>query len=134
MKFEEITELTAEERSALEYLESVGWSIMTEVRIEDCKIKDGSRRRTFANSGRYDCVVGMKKFGAEAAVAPQTEGAPADMNFWMDFSNWKRMPRDNFFILVVNENLDDLKAAPADVQAEVKKKFDKFFDEADWPL
>ncbi len=133
MKFEEIAELSAEERSALEYLESVGWSIMTEALIEDCRKKDGSRRRTFSNSGRWDCIVGMRKFGAVAEAAPQTEGAPAD-NFWMDFSNWKRMSRDGFFDMVINKHLDELKMAPVDVQAEVKKKFDKFFEESDWPL
>jgi hypothetical protein len=156
MLFQEICRhLSDQERAALEYLESIGWQIMTEALLEDCKKKDGTRFRTFSLSGRYDVMVGLKKVqgdpmpvvSEDLAVFEEAEAVSENVaatiaeegeiigdNFWMDRDRWIRMSRDGFFVLVTEEAVDDLKAAPADVQEDVKEKFLRFFKESDWPL
>jgi len=148
--------LTDEEKMAVEYLESIGYQVLTEARLDDCKKKDGRRVRTFSLSGRYDLIIGLKsvrgrpvpesvddsgdeevevEVEAEAdSVDVEEEGAVIGDNFWMNRDRWHRMNREGFRTLVVEEAVDDLKAAPLDVQEDVKEKFLRFFDESEWPL
>jgi hypothetical protein len=161
MLFDEVKQyLSPEERSAIEFLERRGFSILTEARLDDCKKKDGSRFRTFSLQGRYDVMIGLKSVaGRDGFQAEETEeseqsfndsnsletdieaeGGGEDVeeviggNFWMNRDRWIMMNRAGFFHLVTEEALADLQAAPVDVQAEVKDKFLRFFDESEWPL
>ena len=182
MIYEELEKvLTDEEKAAIEVLERRGFSIMTEARLDDCKIKDGSRLRTFSLSGRYALMLGLKSVDerlksflelaaeVEPDAIPETDKEPeveklekacgtviVDVgesseikdenpeakeegdnivdNFWMELNRWKRLARDAFCVLVTEEAVDDLIAAPADVQAEVKEKFDRLCDPDSWPI
>lgn len=158
MLFDELRQqLSADELSAIEFLESRGFVILTEARLEDCRRKDGSRFRTFSLSGRYDLMMGLKSITdrpfeddpqavdpkieddpqqPQDAVddGPQVEGRIIGSNFWMERDQWIRLNRDAFYQLVTEEVLDDLIAAPADVQDEVKDKFLRFFDAKEWPI
>lgn len=69
-----------------------------------------------------------------AKKEPKEEGDNIVDNFFMDLNNWKRLNREAFFTLVTEEAVDDLKMAPADVQADVKEKFDRLCDSKKWPL
>lgn len=72
MDFQEVVKgLSAEEISALKVLESSGWNIGLEVRVDDMKKPDGSRRRTFSNSGRYAVAAFLKNLsGRERVESP----------------------------------------------------------------
>ena len=147
MLFDELNkQLSEHEASAIAYLESIGYEIMTEARLDDCKKKDGKRTRTFSMRGRYDLMIGLKSIQGRAAPVAQVDEHPEEVakateegtvvgeNFWMDRDRWIRMNRDGFFALVTEEAIDDLEAAPLDVQEEVQEKFLRFFEPEDWPL
>ena len=143
MLFQELRRhLSEQESSAIEYLESIGYQIMTEARLDDCKKKDGSRVRTFSLRGRYDLMIGLKSIQGRAQppqtvaeVAQVDDGIEAEEarvvgdNFWMKRDRWLHTWRDDFFVLVTEEKLDDLKAAPQDVQEDVQEKFLRFFED-----
>jgi|GEM_PF-6990751 len=145
MLFDELRRhLSEQEKSAINYLESIGYQIFTEARMDDCKKKDGKRVRTFAARGRYDLLIGLKSINGRPAPIAEVNEQPEEIaeeegkiigdNFWMDRDRWIRMNRDGFFVLVTEEAIDDLKAAPEDVQEEVQEKFLRFFDAEDWPI
>ena len=140
MQFEELRRfLTDEEIAAIEFLENAGYVVMTETKVEDGKRKGKNDiRTTFFNHGRYDLVIGMQSFSLRAESGDSDRGrselhGSAAENFWMDFSNWKRR-HNNAFLTLLDENLDDLKSAPVDVQEEVKIKFLKKNQINDWPI
>lgn len=61
MDFKEAVKgLAVDEAAALKVLERAGWQIGLEVRIEDMRLPNGMRRRTFSNSGRYALAVFLK--------------------------------------------------------------------------
>lgn len=138
MMFDELAEQMSElELSAIEYLESIGYQIFTEARMDDCKKKDGKRVRTFAAHGRYDILIGLESVSGRAKSKVKKPASKKDLvgdNFWMNRDRWHKMNRQGFHALVVEEAIEDLKAAPQDVQEEVKIKFLRFFDASEWPL
>ena len=162
MLFDELSQsLSKQEAAAIAYLESIGYQVMTEARLDDCKKKDGKRVRTFSLSGRYDLIIGLKSIRGRAepaklaeegeeVAAEEVEQDAAEVdeeieqnadgggiigdNLWMDENRWKRMNREMFFTLVTEEALDDLFAAPIDVQDAVQAKFLKFFKPEEWPI
>jgi len=62
MKLEEIVEgLAPSEKSAIATLESFGWAVMFDCKIEDGRYPDGSRKRTFQRSrGRHELVLMLR--------------------------------------------------------------------------
>lgn len=69
MKFDEAVKgLRSEEIEALKVLESSGWQVGLDVRVEDMTKPDGTRRRTFSNRGRYAVAVFLKNLGGRDRV------------------------------------------------------------------
>lgn len=69
MKFDEaVRGLRSEEIEALKVLESSGWQVGLDVRVEDMTKPDGTRRRTFSNRGRYAVAVFLKNLGGRDRV------------------------------------------------------------------
>lgn len=150
-------DLPADVQQAIDHLIAAGMVVVTEALLEDCRKSDGSRFRTFSLSGRHDLalivkdVKALKGFTvkapdpvelkdlrefeeAEAAGLPRTGDAELpEENFWLDRHNWKWCSGDEFYPLVAEDQIDALIDAPADVQAAVKKKFDRLCDKP-WPL
>ena len=59
--YEEMEEKIPESvREALLDLEAAGFSILVETKVEDARLKDGTRRKTFQMAGKYDLVIGIK--------------------------------------------------------------------------
>lgn len=52
--------LSRDELSAIRLLEKGGFVVMTEVLVQDGKVKDKKPVRTFSRSGRYDLMIGIK--------------------------------------------------------------------------
>ena len=55
--------LSAAETKAVAVLESEGWTVFINAKIEETQEKDGLRRPTFRNQGRYDLVVTKRAVG-----------------------------------------------------------------------
>jgi hypothetical protein len=53
--------LSADERKAIGVLESEGWILFVDVKIDESGEKDGKRRRTFRNEGRYNLALTRKR-------------------------------------------------------------------------
>lgn len=53
--------LSAAELKAVGALESEGWLVLTDAKIDESGEKDGHRRRTFRNEGRYNLVLARRK-------------------------------------------------------------------------
>jgi DNA-directed RNA polymerase subunit K/omega len=128
-------------RQAIQKLADAGMTVVTEMRMDDCKKVDGTRFRTFTLQGRYALALiikrtdDLKPIGAdEPPDEPPAEILPEGSNFWLDRSQWHRMSGKEFYPLVVEECLGDLADAPPEVQADVKEKFDRLCDSEDWPL
>lgn len=68
--------LRPSEKSAIATLESMGWSVMYDCKIEDGRNPDGSRRRTFMRRGRYDLALMLKRSDGRA-LPPEPEGSSA---------------------------------------------------------
>jgi len=69
MKFDEAVKgLRFEEIEALKVLETSGWQVGLDVRVEDMTKPDGTRRRTFSNRGRYAVAVFLKNLGGRDRV------------------------------------------------------------------
>lgn len=86
MKFDELElMLSNEELEAIQALESNGWQVLTETKIEDTRKKDGGRIRTFTLTGRYDLAVVLKHVGGKETVAesngvlPPTSGDSSNL-------------------------------------------------------
>jgi len=122
-------------RSAIKKLEDAGMTVTTETLLQDCKRSDGTRFRTFTLSGRHDLCLIVRKVSDLKPIgeAPEKELVPG-VNFWLDRSKWHRLRADEFYPLVMEECLDDLRASPVAVQADVHAKFDRLCDADDWPL
>ena len=69
-KWEKIApELDAVERKAIEFFEARGYEVLTDVLIEDCRLKDGGRSRTFRKRGRYPLILVKKEIVPVDSVA-----------------------------------------------------------------
>lgn len=69
MRFDEaVKELSPATVEALRVLESEGFQVFLDVRIEDCTKPDGHRRRTFANRGRYAVGALLKNLSGRERV------------------------------------------------------------------
>lgn len=128
-------------RAAIKKLEDAGMTVTTETLLEDCKKSDGTRFRTFSLSGRHDLCLIVRKVSelksiGRASKVPDPDPVVADqgVNFWLDRGKWHRLRSEEFFPLVIEECLDDLRAAPAEVQDDVHQKFNRLCDPNDWPL
>lgn len=78
-RFDEIASgLRPDEAAALKTLEANGWQIAIDVRIEDMHKPDGSRRRTFANRGRYAVTALLKNLSSREV--PECLAFPAVMS------------------------------------------------------
>ena len=53
--------LRPSEKNAIAALESKGWRVMYDCKIEDGRNPDGTRQRTFSWRGRYDLVLMLKQ-------------------------------------------------------------------------
>jgi len=53
--------LSADAQKAIGVLEKEGWKLFVDTKIEESGEKDGKRRRTFRNEGRYQLVLAQKK-------------------------------------------------------------------------
>jgi hypothetical protein len=143
MRFAEIEGLlSADEIMAIQVLESYGWEILTETKIEDTFRKDGGRIRTFALSGRYACSLVLKDAPIEKrqsrSIVPDPKPAAAlaeevSPNFWLDESNWKRLQKEPF-AQAIESHVNELIDVIDEVRDEVHRKFDRMFDPDDWPL
>ena len=140
-------ELPAGIRQAIKTLVDAGMVVVTEARLEDCKKSDGTRFRTFTLSGRHDLALIVKDIkdlsGVSVKEPPEKkyyppvareEVEPEGVNFWLERSKWIRLSGEELHPLVTEECLGDLDDAPADIQADVKQKFDRLCDPEDWPL
>jgi hypothetical protein len=156
MRYDELRGLLSdEELGAIKFLESRGFEIFTDAKLEDGYKKDGGRHRTFTMAGRYNLMLALKKIserkvrrGRPAKMPELAQTDPPETklpetpfrkvnavdNFWLDRGKWIRMSREEFYQLVTEEVLDDLKAATPDVQAAVKEKFDRLCNPDDWPI
>ena len=134
-------------RQAIKTLVDAGMVVVTEVRLEDCRKSDGTRFRTFTLSGRHDLALIVKdikdlsgvtvKLPLEKKYYPpvsKEEVEPEGVNFWLERSKWIRLSGEELHALATEECLGDLADAPADIQADVKHKFDRLCDPEDWPL
>ena len=151
MRYDELRELLSdEELAAIKFLEGRGFEIFTDAKLEDGFKKDGGRHRTFTMAGRYNLMLALKNVSERAVrrgrpaklpelpelpetKPPETPAGEVD-NFWLHRSKWYRLGRVEFYQLVTEEVLDDLKAATAEVQAAVKEKFDRLCNPDDWPI
>lgn len=69
MRFDEtVKELSPKTVEALRVLESEGFQICLDVRVEDMTNPDGQRRRTFSNRGRYAVGALLKNLGGRDRV------------------------------------------------------------------
>jgi len=69
MRFEDaIGGLSAPEQEALRVLESSGWQIGLDCKLEDMTKPDGNRRRTYSNRGRYAVAVFLKNLSSREPV------------------------------------------------------------------
>ena len=154
MRYDELRELLSdEELAAIKFLEGRGFEIFTDANLEDGFKKDGGRHRTFTMAGRYNLMLALKNISERAVrrgrpaklpelpetdppetKPPETSKVNAIDNFWLDRGKWIRLSREEFYQLVTEEVLDDLKAATPDVQAAVKEKFDRLCNPDDWPI
>ena len=139
--------LSADEIEAIKVLESRGWEILTETKIEDTFRKDGGRIRTFALSGRYDLAMVLKSVPVRKRAVAETDPPPADdppgdeetgkgnapVNFWLDSGNWIRLQKQPF-TQAIEDHVNELVEVADEVRDEVHRKFDRFFDPNDWPL
>lgn len=135
-------------RSAIKKLEDAGMTVTTETLLQDCKRSDGTRFRTFTLSGRHDLCLIVRKVSdlkpIAAIAAPKKVAVKKDpvplmeidqgTNFWLDRGKWHRLSGKEFYPLVMEECLDDLRSSPAEVQDDVRRKFDRLCDADDWPL
>ena len=55
--------LSAAEMKAVAVLEGRGWRVFLNTKIEETQEKDGLRRSTFRNQGRYDLVLALRAAG-----------------------------------------------------------------------
>jgi hypothetical protein len=156
MRYNELCQLLSdEELAAIKFLESRGFQILTDAKLEDGYKKDGGRHRTFTLSGRYNLMLVLKSVlernvrrGRPVKLPELPETSVDDIsedetgsgtddktdNFWLDRSKWIRLGREEFCQLVTEEVTDDLRAATPDVQAAVKEKFDRLCNPDDWPI
>jgi hypothetical protein len=134
-------------RQAIKTLVDAGMVVVTEALLEDCKKSDGTRFRTFTLSGRHDLALIVKNIKDLSGVTVNTplekkyhppvieeEVEPEGVNFWLERSKWIRLSGDELYPLVTEECLGDLADAPADIQVDVKQKFDRLCEPEDWPL
>jgi len=79
MRFEDaIGGLSAPEQEALRVLESSGWQIGLDCKLEDMTKPDGNRRRTYSNTGRYAVAVFLKNLSSREPV--EVPAFPAAMS------------------------------------------------------
>ncbi len=61
VSYEEMEEKIPESvREALLDLEAAGFSVLVEAKVEDARLKDGTRRPTFQMAGKYDLAIVVK--------------------------------------------------------------------------